>query len=444
MHQRLWTYVGLLLIVFSFVGGGLAQLDLDETYTTEAGTFNVTFPSAWQADELQGNVLVTGRVRGEPLDFIFFDTGTPLTRSADSAEELLERLDVDELTFIGSITIDGRDAAVADAVFDEDEGIAILIELDTDIYGLTYVFGSAETINQNSDLIEDVIATWKLGEALGDGSDSATDERPTQLNNVDGDWEDAVNELRDSGYIGAGGGMIFNENRAFFDGQGSWFTPLARRAQRTDIVMAGTLDFTRGSRTELETCSLLARIVDTGGASVETYLEVGFDNEGSVFYFDNPQQGEPIFDLRALNLDFDQPNHVLFIASDDRLTVFINGELIFDDVEIDERAGSFGIALLGRGANSRCEGTNIWAYEAPSFQPGVCEASTSNTVNKRSGPGTDFSRAGTLSAGTTLNVIGQATGSAGFVWWQLEDETWVREDVVSVQGDCVTIPQVNP
>ena len=71
---------------------------------------------------------------------------------------------------------------------------------------------------------------------------------------------------------------------------------------------------------------------------------------------------------------------MLFIAADDELTVFINGQLVLDRVEIEERSGYFGIALLGRGAGSRCEGSNIWVYNAPVFREGVCEASSGSTA----------------------------------------------------------------
>lgn len=55
------------------------------------------------------------------------------------------------------------------------------------------------------------------------------------------------------------------------------------------------------------------------------------------------------------------------------------------------------------------------------------------------GPGTTFDRAGTLDGGTVLQAIAQSEQSDG-TWWQLEDESWVREDVVNIAGDCANIP----
>jgi len=39
-------------------------------------------------------------------------------------------------------------------------------------------------------------------------------------------------------------------------------------------------------------------------------------------------------------------------------------------------------------------------------------------------------------------VIGQATGTDGFVWWQLGNEAWVRSDLVEEAGYCDDVPVV--
>jgi hypothetical protein len=71
-----------------------------------------------------------------------------------------------------------------------------------------------------------------------------------------------------------------------------------------------------------------------------------------------------------------------------------------------------------------------------------CIVTASSQVNQRSGPGTTFDQVGTLRAGDTRVVIGRATSTAGFIWWQLADDTWVREDTVTISGICSGIPEV--
>ncbi|MDQ7034111.1 MAG: hypothetical protein Q9P01_04550 [Anaerolineae bacterium] len=41
-----------------------------------------------------------------------------------------------------------------------------------------------------------------------------------------------------------------------------------------------------------------------------------------------------------------------------------------------------------------------------------------------------------------LAVIGQTVAVDDFRWWQLEDESWVREDVIIITGDCSNIPEI--
>ena len=72
---------------------------------------------------------------------------------------------------------------------------------------------------------------------------------------------------------------------------------------------------------------------------------------------------------------------------------------------------------------------------------GLCEVVAGGTVNLRGGPGTDFERAGTLNAGDRIEVVGQAEDGSGFTWYELENDAWVREDVISLQGDCSDIPE---
>jgi hypothetical protein len=263
------------------------------------------------------------------------------------------------------------------------------------------------------------------------------------LDYYDGDWSEAIAELQDKEIIAVGGSLVFEEDRAFFSGQGSFCTPLASRSPYSDVVMAGELTYTASDSTDLETCTLIARVQIDNSGFTSRYLQVGLDNDGFAYWFDSYGEGPRDFDLGIITARLvpGDPNHILFIAQDDHLTVYINGELVLSNQEITESSGTYGIALLGQGPGARCEGANIWVYQSPSFTPGVCEISAGSTVNKRSGPGTTFDRAGQMDAGTIMEAIAQSEAPDGFIWWQLEDETWVRDDVINAQGDCLNIPE---
>lgn len=73
----------------------------------------------------------------------------------------------------------------------------------------------------------------------------------------------------------------------------------------------------------------------------------------------------------------------------------------------------------------------------------MCTVSPANNVNLRTGPSTFYGLSGTLLSTDTPTAIGQAVGTDGFVWYQLESTAWVRSDLVTTTGVCDTLPTVS-
>jgi tetratricopeptide (TPR) repeat protein len=71
-----------------------------------------------------------------------------------------------------------------------------------------------------------------------------------------------------------------------------------------------------------------------------------------------------------------------------------------------------------------------------------CELTTSNSINLREGPGTNFAIAQAATGGLRADGIGQAIGSDGIIWWKLPNNMWVRSDVVTETGNCDALPVV--
>lgn len=84
------------------------------------------------------------------------------------------------------------------------------------------------------------------------------------------------------------------------------------------------------------------------------------------------------------------------------------------------------------------------AAPAPTGTGLACTVSASGNVNLRSGPGTIYSISGTMGGGQSRAVIGQMTGTDGFVWWQVQFGSWVCSDVVTTAGDCEPAPETEP
>jgi hypothetical protein len=295
----------------------------------------------------------------------------------------------------------------------------------------------------------------------GSGHCARTTPRPdeeeatfTTLTAYDQSVEEAVAELEELGIIPSGGSEIFREPYAYFEGTGNWFIPLASYKPHTHIVMAGELTFTPGETDEVESCTFLMRIVAEGNRS-NTYLEAGlitstFGLEGETLAVNDVLDGESnwfgIIPTLFQELDLTGPHHFLITAFRDTVGVYLDGNLKLVVENVDEHAGTYGISLKGRGDNAKCEGRNIWGWEVDDVVAfgDQCGVVATATVNLRTGPGTTYDRAGTLDGGQTQLIVGQAEGDDGFVWWQLESESWVRSDVVTAGGQCDEVPEVEP
>jgi uncharacterized protein YgiM (DUF1202 family) len=293
--------------------------------------------------------------------------------------------------------------------------------------------------------------TW-LWEPARTGSGQPAAGRPAsgsagaeQLTSYDRPVNEAIAELEQLGIIPAGGSEIFREPYAFFEGTGSWFTPLASSKPFTHIVMGGTLNLRTGNTSGIETCGLLARIVKSPGTTT-TFLEVVLDNSGRLAVADTVDGETTSFQVAAGEVELGTPHHLLFTLLRDKATVYLDGRCVLQDVAVQERAGTYGIALRSESAGARCEGDNLWAWEVDDVVDfgNQCGVRAASAVNLRSGPGTTFELAGALKAGQTSIVTGQVTDSDGVVWWRLESGSWVRSDVVSTGGNCTAVPQVTP
>jgi hypothetical protein len=334
--------------------------------------------------------------------------------------------------------------------------IAIGKIMSDDTLGFALVSLSADAPDDAITEALDIVATFDVTDGGGGSRDggnkdsgntdrgNASVELPDELRDFDADWEDAIAELEDEGVIEPGGDLVFSEDEAFIETQGASYTSLASRARVENVVMAGELIFEPDGR-EYQTCSLAARVQTDSNGTANIYLEFGVNTEEQLYVYDLFGEGEEDFAFYELGeSDPEDVHHYMVIIQGETLAFYLDGELLASDVPVAERDGSFGVLLRGDGPDSRCEVRNSWAYEIPAGRSGggdVCEATAGGDINKREGPGTDFDRAGQLRGGRSTEVIAFAEGDDDFIWYQLEDETWVREDLVELSGNCDDLPE---
>ena len=68
-----------------------------------------------------------------------------------------------------------------------------------------------------------------------------------------------------------------------------------------------------------------------------------------------------------------------------------------------------------------------------------CQITVSYEINARRGPGTDYPSLQKLQPGL-FEGVQQATDVYDYIWYQLEDESWVRQDVVTAEEACSNLP----
>jgi hypothetical protein len=77
-------------------------------------------------------------------------------------------------------------------------------------------------------------------------------------------------------------------------------------------------------------------------------------------------------------------------------------------------------------------GVQVWVIPALD----KCVVHALSPANLRPETRTDADRADVLPPRRLATVIDQTTDADGFIWWQLDNDLWVRSDVVEETGRC--------
>lgn len=260
-----------------------------------------------------------------------------------------------------------------------------------------------------------------------------------------------LDELENLGIVPSGAEEALSQTGLSFSGAEAQFSNFPNEADASNIVMGARLNFSPQAES-LEFCAMTTRTqrvesnrLENGTNIVtirlDTYVAMGVDSEGSIFTFEISDDAE--INLSEQALDLTAPVNLLAVVIEDKLTLFVNGEAVIIDYELTLPNGSFAFLYSGTDEESACLAETFFAYTIANDLVGVCRVSTDSPVNRRDGAGTDFARVAQLLAGESLEAVGQTIGTDGFTWWLLEDESWVRDDVVTTTGFCRRLPEVD-
>jgi len=272
---------------------------------------------------------------------------------------------------------------------------------------------------------------------------------PARLFHYGESWREVLAELEAAGAIPAGGRLLFQASSPYTAEQttAATYTLLGSRQPATSVILAAWLRFTPGATDGYQACFVGTRIVASAEEPiVQAYLDVGVNSADQIYYLDST--GDPATSraeaLPRRVMD-GAPHHLLFLALEQTLTVYLDGERVFASVPVEARAGISGLGVISPAAGARCQAEDIWLYEVTGTAASVCGVTVAETpVNQRLFPTTSAGIAGQLSRDEIRGVTGQTTDAQGYVWWRLDDGTWVRGDVVIEQGDCSGVAVVAP
>jgi hypothetical protein len=341
----------------------VAQEDLDETYVAKDGTFTFDYPGTWDI-EINDDVVI---VYNDLMDVYVYGPATVESWDWGTSDpvEILQGIadqwasdDGYEVGNVKALTLDGRDGAYVNYMEDTTPGMVVAVTLPDGSLAVIDVIG------QDGD--KD-IADRDTALAIAETIDVVFGGAPVTLTlkDYDSGYRDAVTELRDLDLIPSGGTLLFEEDYAWFEGQGSYYEPLARNSPYTNFVMSGELSYHPSGGEGLETCTLGMRVVYSGG-STNNFIDVGYASGYGVFFLSTVDGESETGDVSELEVDITAPHVFTIIAIDDTLTVFVDGESAFEQETIAERAGSWGVGLDGAGSGAKCEARDIWVYTLPS------------------------------------------------------------------------------
>lgn len=176
---------------------------------------------------------------------------------------------------------------------------------------------------------------------------------------LDDDPNQMIATLIELELIPDGEGQLYNNEGVSISRIGGWYEPLFEGVSSRHVVMSGDIFFLPNN--EGETCLLSARIERDEIGVAQRYLDVGINSLDEVFVGETADSGE--YSLATQDgLLTAAGGNVLFVAYGDRLSVYVNGRVIFQNIEVTRRDGSLGVSSNATTSYTVCHVTNIWAY----------------------------------------------------------------------------------
>lgn len=448
MFQRASIVFLLVALVLFSCFSVSAQSESDQTYVSVDLDYQITYPAGWVDGETSGS-LTNGATQlvivGPNRLYAMWEPPW------DTALDIINKFDPETLAQgeISEIELGGRAFARFEiaAYGDPPQQIIILATIMENSEPAYLILRPVDAETMPLLPEEDVAAVLAVAPTLR----TARSPMPaTLIQYGTDDWRDIIRELEEQSVISTGGGrLLFQEDYAFYEGAAARLRYLAADTPVTNLVLAGTMELTTTQEQGVN-CRFYGRVIpdtpDDDDNDVDSRVAILLNSNHTVsIAIKHSAEDYSRTVTSAANDSFTGKVDIVAIMVRDRIHLYVNGNLTLRDVQTLEFPGIFGVGINSDDPQATCEVRDIWAYEVTPLEPGLCMASTTGgAVNQRSGPGTGYAVAGQLGAGQSQVVTGQYGGNDGLTWYQLDSGVWMREDVVTLSGDCGGLPEVTP
>jgi hypothetical protein len=417
-------------------------------YTTKDRSFSFEYPADWVVAQEDYYTTFTAPLSVGELTFTAFNPRviTVITDGQKDAVSAMHLLRDNYFGFIpdniSATTVGWRDAAIAPlTIGDRGAGVAMLLEMSRGGYGLVFAVTTQGQLSGFLPLIDTMLRRYD-----SPGNRRLATREQTTLNAFSGARENIIASLAAQQIIKPDVMLLDTLEQQDFTGEAAQFKPLAERLPTNNAIMIGEMAFEPHGGDSYESCAFVLHIVpaEAGDAdqTLRHYLEVGFDQKGTLYYFDAGRNEERVInaDLRE-GLSLERPFAFVLLLANERLTIYLNGVNVADNVLVRGVAGTAGLSLRPASPDTKCSFRNVALYRMTPLPAGVCTVAPRQFVTTHISP-TNTSAAGTrLTAETPQQVMAYTAPSGSTLrWWKLEDGTWVREDGVEETGDCDNLP----
>lgn len=353
-----------LVIVLSALA--MPVLAQDPTFTSEDGEFSFTYNERdWDVEEQRSGTI---EVWNEPIllaiyppdllkgmDIITSDVET----IADVLDTLVESsgFSHDETQIIALDS--GKIAVRAEIDVEEYEEISAAFMLVVEVgesYASVLAVGSDDVTGDDlEEAVYPIADTFEYEESGDDDSSDLPDDYGPWAG---GDWEQVADALEEMELIPSGGDLIFEEPGLMLR------TEDMIEVENEDVVMAALVSFRPAD--EEQYCGFIVRATKSlNSDDLKNFLFVGLRSNEELLVVETPisKDEEALIETFESPVDFYYPNHFLFVARGDTLNVFVNGEPVIEDMELNFDGDDELFATVDMG--NSCVMTELWLYGLP-------------------------------------------------------------------------------